>query len=371
MHAASAHSDPHLLLQRHSLRFLRGSLLRSALCFLVLPAALCSAQRADVGETSSAAALPDAPAAAPASVTGTVLDINSGVVPGARLTLTDAAHSFTREAVADADGRFSFDGVPPGAYTLSIAAQGLETYTSAPFVLAPGERHELPRVALPIARATADVEVTVSQVELATEQIHAAEKQRVLGVLPNFYTSYIWKAAPLNARQKYGLAFHAILDPTAFLGAGFAAGVQQATDTFSGYGQGAAGYGKRFGAAYADGAIGILMGDAILASALHEDPRYFYKGSGTNRSRVKYALTRAFICRSDSGRDVPNYSHLVGGLIAGGISNAYYPSGDRGVGLTFTNWGAGIGADMAGGLIREYVLPHLVHNVPTYAKGKP
>ena len=211
----------------------------------------------------------------------------------------------------------------------------------------------------------------MTQVALATEQVQAAEQQRVLGLLPNFYSSYIWDAAPLNARQKYSLALHATIDPVAFLGAGFAAGVQQANDAYKGYGQGASGYGKRFGANFADGTIGLVLSAAVLPSLLHQDPRYFYKGSGTTRSRVLYAISTAFICKGDNGRWQPNYSSLLGGLAAGAISNAYYPSSDRGVSLTVENWLLGTAGDMVGGLVREFVMRRLTHKVPTYEQGKP
>ena len=326
--------------------------------------------------------LPDAPEQQPSggsseaalgAVFGTVLDINGGLVPGARITLAAAApaQSPVRTAVSDSGGRFLFSAVPAGSYTLTIAAQDLETYVSSPFALRAGERHEVPRVALPIARATADVVVTVTQVELATEQVHAAEQQRIFGLLPNFYSSYIWDAAPLNSRQKFGLALHASVDPFAFLGAGFAAGIQQATDTFKGYGQGAAGYGKRYGANLADGTVGVMLGGAVLPSLLHQDPRYFYMGSGTIRHRALYAISTAFICKGDNGRWQPNYSNLGGSLAAAAISNTYYPASDRGVGLTMTNWANGIVGNMVGSLVSEFILRRLTHKVPAYEQGKP
>ncbi len=326
--------------------------------------------------------LPDAPEQQPSDgsseaalgvVYGTVLDINGGLVPAARITLTAQAPAepSVRTAVSDSGGRFLFSAVPAGSYTLTIAARDLETYVSSPFPLRAGERHEVPRVALPIARATADVVVTVTQVQLATEQVHAAEQQRVFGVLPNFYSSYIWDAAPLNTRQKFGLALHAAVDPVAFLGAGFAAGVQQADNAFKGYGQGAAGYGKRYGASLADGTIGVVLGGAVLPSLLHQDPRYFYMGSGTIRHRALYAVATAFICKGDNGHWQPNYSDLAGGLAAAGISNLYYPASDRGAGLTITNWMAGIAGNMVGGLVSEFILRRFTHKVPAYEQGKP
>ena len=121
---------------------------------------------------------------------------------------------------------------------------------------------------------------------------------------------------------------------------GAVAGIEQANHTFKGYGLGAEGYGMRFGANYADGFDSDLIGGAILPSLFKQDPRYFYKGTGSVRSRVLYAIEAAVICRGDNGHRQFNYSGILGGLAAGGISNLYYPAGDRsGVGVTFEKFG--------------------------------
>jgi hypothetical protein len=109
----------------------------------------------------------------------------------------------------------------------------------------------------------------------------------------------------------------------------------------------------------------------VLPIVLHQDPRYFYRGSGTIRERTLYAVSRAFICRNDKGQTVPNYSNVLGNLAAGGLSNLYYPSHDRGVSLTFTNWAIGTAGDAASGLVREFILRKVTPDVPDYAKGKP
>jgi hypothetical protein len=114
-----------------------------------------------------------------------------------------------------------------------------------------------------------------------------------------------------------------------------------------------------------------MVGKGLLPALLHQDPRYFYLGSGSIRSRVIYAASSAFVCRNDQGRRVPNYSNVLGNLAAGGISNLYYPSHDRGVGLTFTNWAIGTAGDAAQGLVREFILRKVTHGIPDYAKGKP
>ncbi len=174
-----------------------------------------------------------------------------------------------------------------------------------------------------------------SQRERAEEQLRQEEHQRILGIIPNFNTTDIQNAAPLSPSQKFHLMFHSVVDPFEFFAAGAIAGFGQATDNHSGYGQGAAGYGKRYGAAYADSADGAFWGNAVLPTLFHQDPRYFRRGRGPFWSRFKYSILTTVWTRNDNGTFGPNYSNVLGNIISGGISNAYYPSEDRGVGLTF------------------------------------
>ena len=156
-----------------------------------------------------------------------------------------------------------------------------------------------------------------SQVEIAQEQLNIEEKQRVLGVFPNYYVSYDPDPEPLSTRQKFQLAWKTSIDPVTWILSGGFAGVEQASNTFPGYGQGAQGYGKRFGANYADGLSDTLIGGAIFPSLFKQDPRYFYKGTGSIRSRALYAIANSVICKGDNGRWQPNYSAILGGLAAG------------------------------------------------------
>jgi hypothetical protein len=156
-------------------------------------------------------------------------------------------------------------------------------------------------------------------------------------VVPNFNTTDVQNAAPLSPGQKFRLAFRSAVDPFQFVASGLSAGLNQAEDNFAGYGQGAQGYAKRYGAAYADQFDGLLWGNAILPSLLHEDPRYFRKGKGSFKKRLLYSISTTVITKNDNGTWGPNYANVLGNLVAGGISNAYYPSTDRGVGLTIQN----------------------------------
>jgi hypothetical protein len=186
----------------------------------------------------------------------------------------------------------------------------------------------------------------------------------VLGVIPNFYVTYVPDAAPLTPKQKYHLAARLNIDPAYIVTAAGVAGVQQARNEFSGYGQGAQGYAKRFGATFADFTMSNLLGNAVLPSLFKQDPRYFYKGTGTTKSRVLYALANAVICKGDNGNWQANYSGILGSLAAGGISNLYYPASDRGAALTFENTAIGIGGTAILNLMKEFVLTKITTNVP-------
>lgn len=168
----------------------------------------------------------------------------------------------------------------------------------------------------------------------AEEQLKAQQKQRVLGIIPAFNSSNITNAVPLTPRQKLRLAFKSATDPFTFFGAAVDAGINQFQDDYHGYGQGVAGYSKRFGASYADTFNGTMLGNAVLPILFHQDPRYFRKGTGSVKGRVWYAALSTIRCKGDNGHWQPSYSNIMGNLAAGTISNLYYPAGDRGVELT-------------------------------------
>jgi hypothetical protein len=290
-----------------------------------------------VAPASGNAALPEAPQAvskAVGTISGTVKDIGGVEVAGAHVRLVTSVSS-DREAVADASGFFRFETVTPGPFSLIVHEQGLEPLTIHGDMKA-GEAYVAPPIALKIETANQSVDA-ITSTQLAELEIKEAEKQRVFAVVPNFFVSYNWKAQPLSARQKFELALHATLDPTHFVFAAAAAGVQQARDTYPGFGSGPAAYGKRYGALVATTATGTMLRGAVLPSIFHQDPRYFYKGTGTVRSRVFYALSTVVITRGDNGRNQIS-SGILADFGTGAISNLYYPASDRhGAGLTFEN----------------------------------
>lgn len=149
--------------------------------------------------------------------------------------------------------------------------------------------------------------------------------ERIFGVVPAFNITDARNAPPLTSRQKFGLFAKATLDPFPVVAYALQAGVSQASDTHSGYGQGAAGYGKRFGAALLDGTSARFFSTYAFPSLLHQDPRYFRKNEGSAWSRAGYSVTRGFVTRSDSGKSQPNWSNVIGKFAGAGLSNLYYP----------------------------------------------
>jgi hypothetical protein len=273
--------------------------------------------------------------------------------------------------LSDEDGRFAFANVATGPFGVTIAAEGFSPQASRG-VLQPGEVHIIPQITLALATAVTEIRVVPPRVEVAEDQIKEQEKQRVLGVVPNFYVSYVRNAVPLTPKQKFELAWKTSVDPVSFGVNGVVAGVQQSQNYISGYGQGAQGYAKRYAASYGNLLSSTFIGGAVLPSLLKQDPRYFYRGTGSKRSRVLYAIANSVICKGDNGHWEANYSSIVGSLAAGGISNLYYPEQNRdGLELTFENALIGIGESAAVNLLQEFVMRKLTRNVPNHDAASP
>ena len=209
-----------------------------------------------------------------------------------------------------------------------------------------------------------------SQHDKAEEQIKEQEKQRVVGVLPQFNISYRSDAASMTAGQKMRLSFRSAIDPVAFASAFVVAGYHEAMDDDKGFGWGLQGYGKRSGAAYLDAFDGNIIGNGILPSIFYQDPRYFRMGHGTFTHRLLYSLATNVICKHDNtGKWEPNYSNVSGNIISGAISNLYYPSGSSGVSQTFTNGFIVTAEGGIGSIFDEFwpdVSRKLLHRDPTH-----
>jgi Carboxypeptidase regulatory-like domain len=288
------------------------------------------------------------------------------VSTGAEIRLTDGTQTVRQEVQSGNNGQFLFTNVSPGAFRLTVTSPGFAT---GEFFadLRPGQTFLVPAIILAVAKTVTEVHVKVSpltSVQVADLQILEQEKQRVFGFIPNFYVSYDRDALPLNAKQKFRLAWKTTRDPFTFIGVAAVAGVEQATNTHEGYGQGAEGYFKRLGASYTDVLTGTFIGSAVLPSLLKQDPRYFYKGTGSTRSRVLYALASPVICKGDNMRWQPNYSNVAGAFASAGVSYLYYPNSDRnGAGLVVQNSLIRLGEVAFEGVLQEFVVrrftPHL------------
>lgn len=334
------------------MRGIQNSVLFSLYLAMAVSAGAQSAAQAPTSSTGSAVV-------AAANISGTVSDSAGDVVPDAAITLLAPDSATLRTTTSSDSGAFSFEQVPAGGpYKINVQATGFANWTSADLQLQAGQFVFLPAVHLTISGGITSVVVVGNSTQLATEQVHVAEQQRVLGIIPNFYVVYDPDPAPLTTKLKFSMALHAESDPVTFAGAAFISALQQAGDTPN-YQQGLAGYGQRLGANYATGFTDIMIGGAILPSLFHQDPRYFYRGTGSTRSRLVHALSAPFVARGDNGRLEPNYSSMGGDLAAGAISNAYEPASNRGTALVFENAAIVTGGRMANAVAQEFVLRRL------------
>jgi hypothetical protein len=304
-----------------------------------------------------------------AGMTGEVTDTSGALVPGATVTVTwDAAYPGRKEisTQTDFDGDFAFHGLPAGSFSLKVTAAGMQS-GAAKGSLSAGQLLELPTIELRVASQDTQVNVSFTQEELGVAEVQAEEKQRVLGVLPNFGIAYDWNAPAMSTKQKYDVAWKEVIDPVSMGIVAGIAGVQQATNSLRGYGPGWGGYGQRFAANLGNELFGEFLTTAVLPQVFHQDPRYFWKGSGTTRARVFYAISAVVICRSDKPDRhwETNYSNILGSFGAGALSNAYYPASSRqGVSLTFENGLLGLASGAIGNVVQEFLLHHMTPHLP-------
>ena len=180
------------------------------------------------------------------------------------------------------------------------------------------------------------------------------QSERALGVVPHFGTTDRMDAPPLTTGGKFHLFAKSAFDPVTVGIAAAQAGVSQADNQFAGYGQGAAGYGKRFGAAFADQVSSGFFSNFFYPTLFKHDPRYFRLGEGKFGHRFWYGLRQEFVCHTDSGGRAFNVSNVLGAFTSGGMSNLYYPSDDRGFKLTMSRSALALAYGEIGGLFDEF-----------------
>jgi hypothetical protein len=302
-----------------------------------------------------------------ARISGEVQDVTGAKVAGAEVSLIDANGSRRSTVASGPDGDFAFGPIPPGSYRVVVNAKDLEPFESAEILVTVQEAYEMPPILLRVATENTQLTVRPTE-EVAAEQIKAEEQQRLIGIVPNFYTSYIYDAAPLTTKQKFSLATHSVFDPYELGSNGINAGIGQAKNRYPGYEQGPEGYTRRYAAAFGDSLTRNYLSRALLPSLLHQDPRYFYQGSGSTKSRLMHALSFSVVLRGDNGRNMPNYSFFIGTIGSGLISNLYYPHTDRRAGLVFTNLAISIAERAGESLFREFLSKRFTKNVPPNAK---
>jgi hypothetical protein len=291
-----------------------------------------------------------------ATVMGTVTDVNGDVIPNATVVLKEVEGNDPRTILTTENGMFEFHDVTPGiAYELNISAKDYEDWMSTPIILNPQQFKIVTGIKLRLPTYRITVDVHYDPVRVAAEQLKAEERQRVFGIIPNFYVSYENDPAPLTPKMKFKLALKVSTDPVTAAGVLLVASAKQAGNTPN-YGQGWGAYGKRIGAVTTDGFSDIMIGGAILPSLLHQDPRYFYQGTGTTGSRFRHAVLNTFVARGDNGKSQPNYSSLGGVLASSSLANLYYPRSNRGAGLVFGNFAIGIAERVGASLAQEFLL---------------
>ena len=302
--------------------------------------------------------------AKPGNVVGTTLVQSGSVAVGAVVRLNTEDKSLAQEIVSGDNGQFSFANVPPGHFTLSVNSTGFANQAFSG-ELGPGQTYLVPPIVLSIPTLVTEVKVAVDPVAVATEEVKEQEHQRVLGFIPNFYVTYRPDAAPLTTKLKFHLAWKSSTDAVTILGTAFLAGLQQAGDQYSEFGQGAHGYGKRFGAAYGDVVASTFLSGAVFPSLLKQDPRYFYNGEGSTSSRIWRAVSNSVMCKGDNGRWQINYSNIGGTFAGAAISSTYYPTENH-TSFILSNGLIRLGESSLAGIFQEFVARKLTRRSKAY-----
>jgi hypothetical protein len=214
---------------------------------------------------------------------------------------------------------------------------------------------------------------TAGQAGRATQVQPSAPEElprRIFGIIPNYRSHPSLKESkPLTAGEKFKIAARDSFDPGTFLLSGMLAGIGQASNSTPSYGQGMAGYGRYYGSTYGDFMIGNFMTEGVYPTMLHQDPRYFRRGTGSARSRLGYAIGQIFITHGDNRRTQFNCSEICGNATAVAISNAYNPD-NRTASDAIGKLGVQLGVDMAGNILKEFA-PDLYRRLPKKKHAPP
>lgn len=311
--------------------------------------------------------LPSAPEPHTGSISGYVVDTDGAAIPHAKVNAVGGSPSGMYAALTDDSGFFRILDLRPGfSYKLIVESRGFGIATMTTDPLTAGIDFSIAGLTL---KPAADDSVTAaSEREVAMEVESEEEHQRVLGVIPNFYMVYSRAdEVPLSTGLKYRLAVRAIIDPVTIAGSALLAGVDQAANTPA-YRQGARGFGQRMGANYASVTSDFLIGSAVLPSLLHQDPRYYYQGGGTPKSRFLHAMSIPLLCKGDNGHTQLNISSIGGDLASGALSELYYPSVNRGAGLLLTSTLSVTAVRFVNSLLQEFVYGSLTTH-PRHSLG--
>jgi hypothetical protein len=297
------------------------------------------------------------------SIQGKVTDVSGAAILGAVVTV-EGADGSSQTTVTDNDGIFQISSLKLSNYDIKISASGLSDWTATNVLASVTPESSSLLAVLQVASKVTTVTVGLSPEEVAAEQFKRELNQRVLGIVPNYYVTYENHPAPLRPKQKLRLGLKTLLDPTTFAGVGITAGIQQGMNSYYQYGQGAEGFAKRFGAAYATAASNLLITSGLAGSVLHQDPRYFCRGRGTTAQRAWYAVESSFLAKGDNGTWQPPYSDIIGSIASAEISQAYYPGSRTQYTLlgrsTLFHFAGQIGVNLA----QEFLLKKLTSNKP-------
>jgi hypothetical protein len=189
----------------------------------------------------------------------------------------------------------------------------------------------------------------------SAEKARKKKSDRMFYVMPNYLTvDNESEVQPISWKQKFAITAKGTFDPYEFAMVGIVSGIRQADNAYPAFGQGMAGYGKRYGAAFADQADGNIMVGGVFPSLLKTDPRYFRLGRESSFHRFLNAFSRIFVTRKDSGGNIFNVPEFAGNATAIGISNTYYPAANRSLSSNASNWGTQMGIDAFGNELKEF-----------------